>query len=205
MGVLELIVDTVTELPEPYTQFQAPVSIDRELVEGDIIDVSIKLEVVHTPGHSPGSVCFLAPDLNVAFTSDHVLLEITPHPLLTLAPDTETKRTRSLPTYVASLRKLLSVDIAVGYAGHRAPIPDLHARVHETIEHHHDRTETIAAILADTEPTTAYQLMHELFPDLPAAEMFPGMSEVIGHLDLLEDEGRVEITDGAAVHRYQRS
>jgi hypothetical protein len=84
-------------------------------------------------------------------------------------------------------------------------MPDLHARVHETIEHHHDRKETIAAILADTAPTTAYQIMHEMFPDLPAAAMFPGMSEVIGHLDLLEDEERVAITAVNDVHQYQRS
>jgi hypothetical protein len=52
-----------------------------------------------------------------------------------------------------------------------------------------DRNETIAALLADTEPTTAYLIMRELLPDLPAAEMFPGMSEIIGHLDCVEDEG----------------
>lgn len=35
--------------------------------------------------------------------------------------------------------------------------------------------------------------MKRLFPDLPATELFPGVVEVIGHLDLLEDDGRVDV------------
>jgi len=44
--------------------------------------------------------------------------------------------------------------------------------------------------------------MQELFPDLPATEMFLGMSEVIGHLDLLEDENRVNIIERNNVKYY---
>ena len=28
------------------------------------------MEVLHTPGHSPGAVCFYSPDLGVVFTGD---------------------------------------------------------------------------------------------------------------------------------------
>jgi hypothetical protein len=34
-----------------------------------------------------------------------------------------------------------------------------------------------------------------LFPALPAAVLFPGMSAVISHRNLFEDEGRVAIPD----------
>lgn len=205
MGVPNEIVDTVTQLPESYSQFQEPVSVDRQLAEGDVVDVGVELEALHTPGHSPGSVCLVAPDEGVAFTGDHVLSDVTPNPLLTLLPGSENERTRSLPTYLASLRKLDSVDVDVGYGGHGDPIPDLHGRIRETIEHHREREGTIADILADAGPTTAYRVMQEMFSDLPATEMFPGMSEVIGHLDLLEDDGRVEITDADGVSEYRLS
>ncbi len=37
----------------------SPVTPDHFLKEGDVIEVGhLKLEVIHTPGHSPGSVCF---------------------------------------------------------------------------------------------------------------------------------------------------
>ena len=44
---------------------------DHELHDGQTIEVAgVELDVVHTPGHSPGAVCFLAPALGVVFTGD---------------------------------------------------------------------------------------------------------------------------------------
>lgn len=205
MGMPEQVAGTTIELPEPYATYREPVTVDETVAAGERVDVGAELEVVHTPGHSPGSVCFVDPADGAAFTGDHVLAEISPNPLLTLEPGTSDRRTRSLPTYLESLRKLreIDIDVDVGYAGHRGTIPDVGARVTEIIDHHHDRKETFADVLEAEGPMTAYQLMQDRFPDLPATEMFPGMSEVIGHLDLLEDEGRVEITESDGVRRYE--
>jgi glyoxylase-like metal-dependent hydrolase (beta-lactamase superfamily II) len=44
---------------------------DGELADGDRITVGgIALEVLHTPGHAPGAVCFYSADLGVVFTGD---------------------------------------------------------------------------------------------------------------------------------------
>lgn len=44
---------------------------DAELSDGQRIDVGgTTLEVIHTPGHCPGAVCFHAADLGVLFTGD---------------------------------------------------------------------------------------------------------------------------------------
>jgi glyoxylase-like metal-dependent hydrolase (beta-lactamase superfamily II) len=41
------------------------------LADGDRIEVAgTALQVLHTPGHSPGAVCFYAPDLASVFTGD---------------------------------------------------------------------------------------------------------------------------------------
>lgn len=203
MGMPREMVETVVELPEPYTDYQDPIDVDNELAEGDVVDVGVDLECVHTPGHAPGSLCFVAASADAMFTGDHVLPAITPNPLLTLVPGTDDERTRSLPAYVESLRKVSSVDATVGYGGHGEPIKNVQARVQETLDHHQRRKERIADFVDSTGPTTAYQVMHHLFPDLPVTEMFSGMSEVIGHLDLLEDEQRVEIGDREGVRQYE--
>lgn len=106
MGVPRQIVDTVIELPGPYAEFREPVTVDRELADGDIVDVGDQVEAVHTPGHASVLVCFITQFDGVAFTGDHVLRDVSPNPLLTLDPDMPTERTRSLPTYLDSLRKL---------------------------------------------------------------------------------------------------
>ncbi len=44
---------------------------DLDLSDGATVEVAgIRLEVLHTPGHSPGAVCLHAPDLGCVFTGD---------------------------------------------------------------------------------------------------------------------------------------
>ena len=55
----------VWELTHPGTEPDGPLRDGQVLVVGDT-----KLTVLHTPGHSPGSVCLYAPSLGVVFTGD---------------------------------------------------------------------------------------------------------------------------------------
>lgn len=44
---------------------------DRELVDGESLPVGdVTIEVLHTPGHAPGAVCFSVPALGVVFSGD---------------------------------------------------------------------------------------------------------------------------------------
>ncbi len=44
---------------------------DREVHDGDSFSVAgTVLTALHTPGHSPGSICYYAPDLTTVFTGD---------------------------------------------------------------------------------------------------------------------------------------
>jgi glyoxylase-like metal-dependent hydrolase (beta-lactamase superfamily II) len=44
---------------------------DGELADGQVIEVAgTRLEVLATPGHAPGAVCFSAPELGVVFSGD---------------------------------------------------------------------------------------------------------------------------------------
>ncbi|MFC5338469.1 MBL fold metallo-hydrolase [Leucobacter denitrificans] len=47
------------------------VAPDREITEGDEFEVAgVTLTARSTPGHSPGSTCFVAPELNAVFAGD---------------------------------------------------------------------------------------------------------------------------------------
>lgn len=44
---------------------------DHDINEGDVFDIAgLELSVIHTPGHSPGGVCYYAKDLGVVFGGD---------------------------------------------------------------------------------------------------------------------------------------
>lgn len=48
-----------------------PPAADKMLAEGDIVEVgNLKLNVLFTPGHAPGHVCFYVPEHNIIFDGD---------------------------------------------------------------------------------------------------------------------------------------
>jgi len=51
-------------MTHPHSDFR-PIPDNLALVAGDTL-----LPAIHTPGHSPGSVCWYAPDLNAVFSGD---------------------------------------------------------------------------------------------------------------------------------------
>jgi len=58
----------------------APVAVDRELHDGEMLDIAGGLQVHHTPGHTPGHVSLLHADSGVLITGDvifNVNLRIT--------------------------------------------------------------------------------------------------------------------------------
>ena len=77
--------------------------------DGDIVDLGDRaFEVLHLPGHSPGSIALWERATRTLFSGD----AIYDGPLLSDLPGS------SLPDYVRSLRRLLTLDVAVVHAGH---------------------------------------------------------------------------------------
>jgi glyoxylase-like metal-dependent hydrolase (beta-lactamase superfamily II) len=91
--------------------FRTPaVAITRWLAEGDVLDIGDRsFEVLHTPGHSPGSICLWEARSGTLMSGD-VLVD--GEPLLDELP-------RSSPTdFAASLRRLAALPIRAVYGGH---------------------------------------------------------------------------------------
>ena len=71
----------------------------RDLADGDVVHVGgTRLEVLHTPGHSPGSCSFYAPELSAVFTGDT---------LFQGGPGATGRSFSDFPTIVASIRDRL--------------------------------------------------------------------------------------------------
>ena len=53
-----------------------PRKVDRKLKEGDIIDAEeLELEVIHTPGHTEGSICLYDRTKGILFTGDTIFAD----------------------------------------------------------------------------------------------------------------------------------
>lgn len=141
------------------------------------------LEVLHTPGHAQGHICLW--DGEALISGDLLLEEISPNPVIEFAPDGA--RLRTLPALIRSLRRIEELNPAVAYPGHGGPLADPAARVSEIIRHHDERKRHLASMLSQRS-WSVRELVEAWFPGLDPFNLILGLSEVIGHLDLLEDE-----------------
>jgi len=97
-----------------YEEDPAEFGVDGTLEEGDVINLGDwSLQVLMTPGHSPGSISLYEPRAKVLFSGD------------TLLPHGNIGRTRrsgeAVKVLVKSLERLAGLDVLVLYPGHMEP------------------------------------------------------------------------------------
>ena len=152
----------------------------------------------HTPGHSDGHIVLHdARGDGVVITGDHVLEHITPNPGVTTG-EHEGRKT-GLGDYLESLHATSTLKAALALPGHGEPFGDLAGRCRAILAHHAQRAERILALVRHR-PRTVFDLVPQMWGELPPLEIYLGCREVHGHLELLVEGGRCTQTqrdDGA--------
>jgi glyoxylase-like metal-dependent hydrolase (beta-lactamase superfamily II) len=174
-----------------FEQLREPIKVTDTVTDGDRIRMKHKeLLVIHCPGHSPGMINFYDPSAKVLFSGDNLLKEISPVPLIHFPSDSSKPRVHSLADYLATVQRLKSFDIDMALTGHGDIIHDVKGVIDSIIMHHEVRKQKVLRFL-DGSPKSAFDVCAHLFPEIDQIQIFLGMSEAVGHLDLLETEGAV--------------
>ncbi len=205
-GMAGATAETVTELPKAFLGYAPSVRTDREVTTDDSIVVqNTTLTVRKTSGHAAGELLFSYEDdgSRRAIVGDHVLADITPNPFLVPPPEPDSARPHVLPAYNRSLERLRDQAFDRFLPGHRDRIDEPAERIDEVLAEHDERTANVAALVDG--PTTPVDVMEGLFGDLPITEYFAGISEAVGHLDVLESRGEVIAHDQGGVLVYERA
>lgn len=169
---------------------------DRPVVHGDELRLGgRRIEVIHTPGHTPGHLVFALPDEGVLFTGDHVLPRITPNvsagPLGSPDP---------LASYLDSLAALKGLGEVQVLPAHVDQFDDLPGRVAELRQHHLQRLDETARCLAEG-ASTVWQVATSLrwsrpLDRFPAFLQRAALGEAHAHLQRLVGERRATVTAG---------
>jgi glyoxylase-like metal-dependent hydrolase (beta-lactamase superfamily II) len=173
------------------------------LAEGDSVRMDgADWQVLHTPGHASGHISFYQPERQLMISADHLIKHISSNPLMEAPRDYGQPRDKALKLYIESMQRVAQMEVRIAYSGHGEDITDHRALIEERMLFHGARMEHLLNLLGAGE-RTAYQLMRDLFPTLSDFNIFLGLSEVIGHLDILEEQGRiiVENRDGRIHYR----
>jgi glyoxylase-like metal-dependent hydrolase (beta-lactamase superfamily II) len=199
-GIPEDVVAALRSVSRSFRAWGARADVTRPLHDGE--DLSLRdraLQVQHRPGHSPSDTLFWDAERRILLCADHLIAHISSNPLISRPLDGSNERPRALMTYIESLRRTRELPAEVVLPGHGDPVVDHRALIDERFALHRRRAEKIFGLI-DEHPRTAYEIAQELWGNVAVTQAFLTLSEVLGHVDLLADEGRVrEVPDGDVV------
>lgn len=192
--------DHVGGLAEARARFRVPVAAhaltapavgaDVALEDGDWIPLESpgadwNLRAIHTPGHTRGHLGLFHPRTGALLTGDHI-----PGGGGTVIVDPPEG---DMAAYVASLEKLLALEVRALFPGHGSPQGGAHHRIRGLIAHRLGRERKVIAALG-AEPRALGELLPAAYDDVKP-DLWPyAERSLLAHLLKLEREGRARRT-----------
>jgi glyoxylase-like metal-dependent hydrolase (beta-lactamase superfamily II) len=205
-GIPPEIVTALRAVSAGFRAWGSQVEVSRPLADNSELQLRDRtLRVLHRPGHSPSDTVFLDESRNVLLAADHLIAHISSNPLLARPlgsdEDFEGPRPQALITYLASLEQTRAMDLALVLPGHGQPITDHVTLIEERFRLHRRRAEKIHRLIAER-PRTAHEIAQDLWGNVAVTQAYLTLSEVLGHVDLLLEDGRVVEKEGDGVVRF---
>jgi glyoxylase-like metal-dependent hydrolase (beta-lactamase superfamily II) len=209
-GVTEKTVETLHGISRAFRRFVGDVPVTRVVADGDeLVAGGRTWHVRERPGHSPTDTVLVSDGLLLA--GDHLLERISSNPIAHVpigAPDpaalaASSDRPRTLLTYAASLRATAADDRGeLVLPGHGDPFTGAATLIERRLELHERRAAKILEAL--THPRSAADIGRDLWRHVPVTQAYLVLSEVLGHLDLLEARAQVRTDEHDGVVLYAR-
>jgi glyoxylase-like metal-dependent hydrolase (beta-lactamase superfamily II) len=206
-GIPPEIVTALRAVSAGFRAWGSQVQVSRPLADGSLLELRDRsLRVLHRPGHSPSDTVFLDESRSILLAADHLIAHISSNPLLArplgAGDDFDGPRPQALVTYLASLQLTRAMDLSLVLPGHGWPITDHVALIDERFRLHRRRAEKIHGLIA-SQPRTAHEIAQELWGNVAVTQAYLTLSEVLGHVDLLLEDGRVRELERDGVAHFE--
>jgi glyoxylase-like metal-dependent hydrolase (beta-lactamase superfamily II) len=202
-GIPQEVAFALQSVSRSFRGWGSKAEVTRPLQDGEKLAFHDRtLQVLHRPGHSPSDTVFWDERRRILIAADHLIAHISSNPLITRPLDGTSQRTQALVAYIDSMKKTREMPAEIVLSGHGEPIVDHVALIDDRLAKHERRKEKIYALIAER-PRSGYEIAQAIWGNVAVTQAFLTLSEVIGHADLLLNEGRVgEVEDGEVV-RYE--
>ena len=202
-GIPEEVTVALRSVSRSFRGWGSHVTVTKPLDDGEeIVFKDRALQAIHRPGHSPSDTVFWDAERKILIAADHLIGHISSNPLISRSLDGAEQRPQALVTYIESMRRTREMPAKIVLSGHGEPITDHVALIDDRIAKHERRKEKIYKLIAE-QPRSGFEIAQEIWGNVAVTQAFLTLSEVIGHADLLVNEGRVREADDGKVIRYE--
>ena len=205
-GIPPEVVTALRAVSAGFRAWGSAVGVSRPLADGDELVLRDRtLRALHRPGHSPTDTVFLDEQRSMLLSADHLIAHISSNPLLARPlggePDIGAPRPQALLTYMRSMEATREMDLDLVLPGHGRPITDHAALIDQRFRMHHRRVEKILGLISP-QPLSAHEIAQELWGNVAVTQAYLTLSEVLGHADLLLEDGRAVEEERDGVVRF---
>jgi glyoxylase-like metal-dependent hydrolase (beta-lactamase superfamily II) len=170
--------------------------------DGDFILIGGEMfEVLHVPGHSQSDILIWDRETGDALAGDHLIKAFSVNAFIEPPNTDDVKRPKPLLQYRNSLEKVNLLPLKTIYPGHGEPYSNHTDLIKARLQEQEKRCEQILAILA-TNRKSIFEICTVMYPRLKGKTVFLGLSQIQGHLDLLEERQQVCFTQNGPVVEY---
>lgn len=202
-GIPQEVAFALQSVSRSFRGWGAKAVVTRPLEDGQAMPFRDRvLQALHRPGHSPSDTVFWDEERRILLAADHLIAHISSNPLISRPLDGSPGRTHALATYIESLKATREMPAKIVLPGHGEPIVDHVSLIDERLAKTERRKEKIHRLIAER-PRSGYELAQALWGNVAVTQAFLTLSEVIGHADLLVEEGRVREAPDGEVVRYE--
>jgi glyoxylase-like metal-dependent hydrolase (beta-lactamase superfamily II) len=173
-----------------------PLDVSRRLLDGDVVRAGGReFHVLFRPGHSPSDIVLFDAREGLLLSGDHLLADVSSNALMALplhGGGPESPRPHALVDYRRSLAATWELPARLVLPGHGSIVGEHRLLIDQRIAEQDRRARHLGDRLRRT-PRSAFALASEIWGSEANAQVFLVLSEVLGHLDLLLDDGVAEI------------
>lgn len=180
--------DIATEMKRNTEEFkpllQPLPNVNHYFIEGEKVGFGrYEYEVIRTPGHAEGMVCFYNAEKNVLLSADHILPRITPNISYWYHGDPN-----PLKSYLQSIQTMKKLEVDYVIPSHGKPFYNANQRIDEIASHHEERLN--ATMEAIGTGASVYDVFKKLFQwELTIHEIRFAVGETLAHLEYLRLSG----------------
>ena len=159
-------------------------------MEGTLHFGGMDWEIIYAPGHANMQTCFYQREQQWLIAAD-MLLSITPTAVMDASITDPTKRDRGLAQMLVSYEKMRALEITKVFPGHYKAFSNHRQLIDLQVNRIHNRIKETYELIQEGK-NDFMDILNTLYVNRVS---MPAMSMLIGYLDILEDNGQIDIRD----------
>ncbi|MEK4521851.1 MBL fold metallo-hydrolase [Psychrobacillus sp. FSL W7-1493] len=189
-GVPEQYLKWIEKMRRPLN-FIGNRSLDAMLKEGDTIPGHPNMQVLETLGHAQSHISLWDEQNGVLIGGDLILEKISSNPLIEPPLDKSAPRPKSMLQYNEALKRVQALGVQKVYSGHGNEVFGVADLISSRLVRQRERALNVLEMMKDGEKTI-FELTQRLFPKVYEKELGLTLSETIGQIDYLMDNGLIQ-------------